>query len=159
MIALPVMAEIIFVNELGYSPRYPKKCGTEPRMTANHAAFSVQMIRLCPPILQEQQRFMFFSSQGLGWDLTDVHRFSIFLLWKVLIYGTKTWADDRKRYNHHFPQLQVPVPWTPLWMLDAWMPGALLLIPSPVFVPLIWGLPVTSSLVVRAGSIHSNAAQ
>lgn len=87
---LPVMAEIIFVNELGYSPQYPKECGTEPRMTANRAAFSVQMIRLCPPILQEQQRFMVFSSQGLGWDPIDVHQFSIFLPWKVLIYGTKT---------------------------------------------------------------------
>lgn len=69
----------------------------------------------------------------------------------------KTCADDGKRYDHQFPCLQVA--WTPLLMLDGWMPGAGLLIPNPVFIPLIRGLPVTSSLVDRAGSVHGNAAQ
>lgn len=62
----------------------------------------------------------------------------------------KTCADNGKRYKHHLPQLQVL--WTPLCMMNAWMPETVRLIPSPVFVLLIQGLPVMSSLVVRAGS-------
>lgn len=88
---LPVVAEIIFVKQSGHSQGYPKEYGTQPRMTANLTAFqNLQMISLCPPILWDLQRFMFSSSQRLGLDLTCVHQFFIFLLWKVLTQGMKT---------------------------------------------------------------------
>lgn len=82
---LPVVVEIIFVKESGHSQGYPKERGTQPRMTANFPAFQhLQMISLHPPILWDLLRFMVFSSQRLGLNLTSVHQFFIFLLRKVL---------------------------------------------------------------------------
>lgn len=39
------------------------------------------------------------------------------------------------------------------------VPGAMLLVLSPVSVPLIQGLPLAPFLVARAGSIHNNTAR
>lgn len=105
-------SEIISAKDLVCSWGNPKECEAHPRMTANFSAFwNLQMTCLCLPILQEQQRFMGFFLPKV-WEercSSILH----FFLWKVLIYSMKTWADDGKPYDHHFPQLQVCECWTP----------------------------------------------
>lgn len=73
MVALPVVAEIIFVKESDHSQSYPKERGTQPRTAANLTAFQhLQMISLHPlhPLhpLGPTEVYIFFFQVGLEPD-------------------------------------------------------------------------------------------
>lgn len=105
----------------------PQGCGTQPRTTANVAAFRhIQVMPLPSHPAGPTGACIFYSKDWAGTWQTLV---SSLCLFSVLASGTKTWADDGKRHHHRFARLRVP--WTFLSMPHAWVPRALLLIPSP----------------------------
>lgn len=111
MSVLPVAAAVIVVEELSCSwgtpkmfnsAQYDSRCCCFPAYPSDIFVVTPSRSGRCA---------CFFIPRIV---LLDIHNFSISLLWKALIHGTKTWADDGKRHHHCFTRPQVP--WTPQWI-------------------------------------------
>lgn len=147
MVALPAVAEIILWRSQAILRGTP-----QPRVTANLTAFHhVQMISLCPPSPKIYRGLRFFLPKDLA------------LTWPVSISSS---FFSFGRCSHRPEQMMGKGTITtflgcsPLeTSLSAGCLDARSCAIRSVFVPLIQGLLVTSSLVARAGSVHSNAAQ